>query len=146
MAFCYVEKRCRVDILAWRSEATDAPIFFMIKIGTPPYLECSTKGDKRFSAFCARLNGISIEELYQRAKIFEDGSTNLSWRDAKGRRATNQEEVAQLYETLWRKYIQRNPNLLDVLKKASGLSDIFGQPGHVCQAITLWGIRNENNT
>ena len=34
-----------------------------------------------------------------------------------------------------------NPGLLDVLRAASGLSDIFGQPGHCCQATELWRIR-----
>ena len=55
-------------------------------------MECSTKGDKRFSVFCARVDrrgGKSIEEIYQAAKVFEDGSTGLTWREAKGRVAVN---------------------------------------------------------
>ena len=52
----------------------------MIKHGTAPFWECSSKGDKRFSAFYARVDGRSIEEQYQAAKIFEDGSTGLTWR------------------------------------------------------------------
>lgn len=122
----------------------------MIRIGIPPYLECSTKGDKRFSAFCARLKARgnkSIEEIYQAAKIFEDGSTGLSWRQAKGRKPINIKEVAILYSQLWDEYINENPELLKVLKLATGLSDIFGQeifPSQ-CQAIELWRIRNERN-
>lgn len=45
----------------------------MIKHGESPYLECSSKGDKRFSAFYARLQnnlGRSIEEIYQGVKCF----------------------------------------------------------------------------
>lgn len=61
---------------------------------------------------------------------------------AKGRRAINQEECAALYRQWWREYVHEN-NLLPVLKRASGLSDIFGQEGHLCQAIVLWEIRNE---
>jgi hypothetical protein len=38
-------------------------------------------------------------------------------------------------------YIDENPELLQVLRKASGLSDMFGQPGHACQAAELWSIR-----
>ena len=34
----------------------------MIKHGEPPYLECSSAGDKRFSAFWAKLGDKSIEE------------------------------------------------------------------------------------
>lgn len=118
----------------------------MIRHGEPPYLECSSKGDKRFSAFYARLwkrGGHSIEEIYQAAKTFEDGRTGLGWREAKGKRAINAEEVATLYALLWDEYVQENPVLISVLKEASGLSDIFGNPGSVCQATELWRIRNE---
>lgn len=112
----------------------------MIKHGVPPYLECSSRGDRRFSAFYAIVNGRSIEEQYQSAKVF---STPLNWREAKGRRALNQEEVSKLYSKLWDDYIDEHPELLQVLKEASGLSDLFGQTGHVCQATELWRIRNE---
>lgn len=116
----------------------------MIRHGQAPYLECSSHGDKRFSAFYARVNGRSIEEQFQAAKVFEDGSTGLHWKAAKGRAAINQTEVNGLYEKLWRQYIQENPELLGVLLSATGLSDKFGQPGHMCQATILWTIRNEH--
>jgi hypothetical protein len=114
----------------------------MIRVGNPPFLECSSKGDKRFSAFYARINGVSIEDQYQAAKVFSDGSTGLCWREAKGRLAVNQEYVTQLYSTLWDRYISEHPELLAVLKAASGLSDTFGKPGCACQAVELWRIRN----
>lgn len=113
----------------------------MIKHGQPPYLECSSRGDRRFSAFYAKINGKSIEDQYQAAKIFEDGSTGLGWKQAKGRKPVNASECAALYSKLWDQYIAEHPELLEVLKAASGLSDIFGQPGHVCQATELWRIR-----
>jgi hypothetical protein len=113
----------------------------MIRHGVAPFLECSSKGDKRFSAFFARVDGQSIEDLYQAAKVFSDGRTGLTWREARGRVAVNQVEVAALYSALWDIYIDQNPELLAVLKQASGLSDIFGQPGHCCQATELWRIR-----
>jgi hypothetical protein len=113
----------------------------MIKHGRAPYLECSSKGDKRFSAFYARITGDSIEDLYQAFKVFEDGSTGLSWRQAKGKKAINQEAASAYYSRLWDIYIEHNPELLLVLKNASGLSDMFGQPGHCCQATELWRIR-----
>lgn len=118
----------------------------MLKYGEAPYLECSSRGDKRFSAFYARVpseSNLTIEELYQAAKVFEDGSTGLSWREAKGRKAVNQEEVTRYYSELWDAYIRERPELLEVLKKASGLSDMFGQEGHCCQATELWRIKNE---
>lgn len=116
----------------------------MIRHGQAPFLECSTKGDKRFSAFCARIKSRenkSIEVIYQAAKIFANGDTGLSWREAKGRRAINQEECAKLYSILWDEYIEENPALLDILKLYPGLQDTFGQPGHCCQATELWRIR-----
>lgn len=269
----------------------------MIRIGDPPYLECSSKGDKRFSAYFARLkshNNSSVEEVYQAAKVFkipEDpfteipdecfetgrpridlscipqpsswqlkdiqkfkvcnkliawGSINSSsrkyaellpadqvnceqydrfdvvgisiegkrhnrvnpplhliqkaalapvifisdcWYDRSraynvGERALakllqtmdyieqppggrwfptyvtetgytpkeakacnytlmNYAYLGKLYYQLWKQYLAENPYLYQVLTNASGLSDIFGQKGHMCQAITLWQLRNE---
>lgn len=117
----------------------------MVKHGNAPFLECSSRGDKRFSAFYARIRargGRSIEDIYQAAKVFEGGITNLGWREAKGRRAINQAEVSRLYSQLWDEYIAEHPELLAIIKSASGLSDMFGQPGRCCQATELWRIAN----
>lgn len=124
----------------------------MIKCGLPPYLECSSRGDKRFSALYARIcsrNFNSIEEIYQSAKRFPPGpdvdmfGQLTDWRKAKGKLPINLTEVVQLYETLWREYLAQSPDLIHTLVKASGLSDMFGQPGHQCQAEILWKLRNE---
>jgi len=110
--------------------------------GNPPFLECSTKGDRRFSAFVAKVNGHSIEEQYQAAKVFEGGVTGLHWTKAKGRKAQNAEECAALYERLWKQYIAEHPELHEVLISASGLSDMFAGKGlGVNQACVLWDIR-----
>ena len=122
----------------------------MIRVGEPPYLECSSKGDTRLSAFYARpsvLGDFSIEDAYQAEKQFADGSTGHDWREVRRRRelgdlAVNQEECAAFYSWLWDQYIAENPHLLDVIRSASGLSDIFGNPGRPCQATELWRIRN----
>jgi len=116
----------------------------MISHGERPFLECSSRGDPRFSAFKARVRARgnrTIEEIYQAAKIFEDGSSGLDWRGAKGKRAVNMDEVRALYSRLWDEYIEENPHLLEVLRAATGVSDIFGQIGHACQATELWRIR-----
>lgn len=118
----------------------------MIRCGEAPYLECSSRGDKRFSAFFARIKSRhyrSIEDLYQSFKIFDKGETNLHWKKAKGKKALNQEEANVFYSQLWKEYIKENPHLLPVLREASGLSDIFGQVGSCCQATELWNIRND---
>jgi hypothetical protein len=118
----------------------------MIRHGQFPWLECSSRGEQRLSAFFARprsLKGKSIEEAYQAAKVFEDGTTGLTWKQAKGRQAVNQPEVMALYETWWREYISENPDLARLIVSAKGLQDMFGQKGHVCQASVLWRIRDE---
>ncbi len=113
----------------------------MIKHGHAPFLECSSKGDKRFSAFYAVVNGRTIEDQYQAAKVFEDGATGLSWRQAKGKKALNQAECSELYAKLWDQYIAEHPELHETLVKSTGVSDVFGQAGHCCQATELWRIR-----
>ena len=119
----------------------------MIRHGVAPFLECSTRGDKRFSALIARLRSRgnrTIEEIYQGAKVFEiDGRqvSGLAWREAKGRRAVNADEVRALYGTLWDEYLAENPGYLAALTAATGLADMFGQPGSACQATELWRIR-----
>lgn len=117
----------------------------MIYHGTPPFLECSSAGDKRFSAFYARIagrGGQTIETIYQATKVFSCGATGLSIKEAKGKRAINGRELVILYATLWDEYIAENPDLLPVLQAATGLSDRFGRRGSVCQATELWRIRN----
>jgi hypothetical protein len=116
----------------------------VIKHGIAPFLECSSREDKRFSAFYAKVNGKSIEDQYQAFKKFADGTgPGLSWKEAKGKKAINQVEANSFYSQLWDQYILEHPNLLEVLKNASGLSDMFGQVGHCCQATELWRIRNK---
>lgn len=115
----------------------------MIRHGEAPYLECSSKGDKRFSAFFARVrayNNRTIEEIYQSAKTF-GGNPAPHWKMAKGKVPDNPAGCALLYSSLWDCYIRENPELLPILKAASGLSDVFGKPGSVCQATELWRIR-----
>lgn len=116
----------------------------MIQHGTAPFLECSSRGFRLLSAFYARIKrrgNQTIESIYQAAKVFEDGSTGLTIKEAKGRKAVNMEEVAELYTQLWKEYIEENPQFEEVLYNATGLSDIFGQKGHVCQATELWAIK-----
>lgn len=44
----------------------------MIRHGKAPFLECSSRGDKRFSAFYAFLQtGDTIESIYQSSKMFD---------------------------------------------------------------------------
>ena len=115
----------------------------MIECGLEPVLECSSRGDSRFSAFYANIRGRgdrTIEQIYQAAKVLEDGRTNLSINEAKGKRAVNQDEVAALYETLWDEYFLENPDLLKVIRKYRGFSDVFGKLPGQCQAVSIYRI------
>lgn len=117
----------------------------MLKFGAEPFLECSGRGDKRFSAMYARVQAYgnkTIEELYQGTKIFDDGSTGLSIKAAKGRKPVNVRIVREFYSDLWDLYIAENPELKKVIGEASGFSDIFGQKDHACQAEEIWRIKN----
>lgn len=113
----------------------------MVRHGTAPFLECSSRGDKRFSAFYAIVRGKCIEQWYQEAKVFEDG-VDLTWKERQGFKPLNRDECRKLYSALWDEYIGEHPEYLPVLQTASGLSDIYGKPGHFCQATELWRIRN----
>jgi hypothetical protein len=112
----------------------------MLRFGEAPYLECSSKGDRRFSAFYARVFGRSIESLYQAHKVFEDGSSDLSIKTAKGRKPVNVDQCRTYYSWLWMYYFKENPELFEVIKKYRGFSDIFGQAGHACQAEEIYKI------
>lgn len=115
----------------------------MIRHGVAPFLECSSRGDMRFSAFGALVLGKSIETHYQAAKVFADGSTGLTWREARGRVPVNIDECAKLYFQLWEFYMVENPHLYPIIAAATGLSDIFGKEGHQCQATALWELRRQ---
>lgn len=114
----------------------------MVLHGVAPFYECSSRGDKRFSAFYAVVNGRTIEEQYQSAKVFKYGFKYPNWRDAKGKKPLNVAVVKTLYTCLWAQYIFENPQLIQVLLSQTGLADSFGNPnGIVCQATELWEIR-----
>lgn len=118
----------------------------MVIFGNPPILECSSKGDKRFSAFYARIREFgnkSIEEIYQSSKLFLiDGELKSmdNWKDAKGKHPQNDIECRMIYKALWILYFEENPELYDVINQYSGFSDIFGQRGHACQAEEIYNI------
>lgn len=85
----------------------------MIQHGTAPFLECSSKGDRRFSAFGAHLrccDNRSIIELHK-------AGHNHAW--------------------LWDWYMWENPLLLLKLKAATGLSDVYNRT----YIDELWRIR-----
>jgi hypothetical protein len=76
----------------------------------PNGYEVSSRGDRRFSAFNARLkSGVTIERAYQRAK----GS-------GKGKPAVHRNfDYWGVYLGLWQQWAKENPKLIQILAEAS---------------------------
>ena len=124
-------------------------------------LECSSRGDKRFSAMCAYVDvhgkNMSIENAYQQAKVFiVDGRMvrPTSWRDVKGKQAPlrgltpahaylhpvilDVTYLTDIYGMLWCKYFMRNPDLLAYIEQFDTFSDLFrGKHAYNCQADVI---------
>ena len=109
--------------------------------------ECSSIGDKRFSALYAKLQNRSIEAIYQcDVKGYNPGGYN--WKDFKGKPPiyVNTDTYA-LYKSLWKRYLLVNPDYIyDLYLRASEydfyLSDIFAT-ANVSQARALAELINE---
>lgn len=107
----------------------------------PPY-ECSSKGDRRFSALYARLkDGRTIEAHYQcDVKGYEPGGTN--WKLGKGKpplRHYSSSDLFSDYAALWWRYFKLNPHLAIEIRKISethNLFDSFGK-GNMNQADAI---------
>jgi len=94
-----------------------------------PYYECSSKGNKSYSALYAFLDGISIEEIYQLDIKGYRGKVK-HWKEAKGLPSLIEyDDVFKEYTKLWIKYFKLHPELYDnILKEARGktITDMFG--------------------
>lgn len=109
--------------------------------------ECSSKGDRRFSAFNARLpDGRTIEEHYQcDVKGYDPGGTN--WRLGKGKPALEPDkDLWSCYLILWTVWAMHNPALIQELKTCADqtngvLSDCFASTP-VNQARALAALLN----
>lgn len=113
-------------------------------------LECSSKGDRRFSAFYAMipLAGTydSIENHYQLSKRNGDVKPN-NWKELKGKPITHFEidgisiplkyEEA-LYNLMWLIYLDMCPTLVKFASKFDDYTDMFRRNnGVVCQADAI---------
>lgn len=107
--------------------------------------EVSSKGDKRFSAFYAKLtDGRSIEQAYQLDvkgyRIFGN-----DWRLGKGKPPLNKEiDLWTEYLKLWQQWAKENPEAIaDLKEKAKGkvLTDMFAS-SPISQARALATILN----
>jgi hypothetical protein len=111
-------------------------------------LECSSRGDRRFSAFYAKLpDGRSIEEHYQcDVKGHDPGGRN--WRKGKGKPPVDRSvDTQSAYDNLWRQWLALNPELRTELArlKQDGyvFSDMFAHGRLPNQADTLYRLCDE---
>lgn len=109
-------------------------------------LECSSKGDKRFSAFYAKItlpNNVidSIENIYQFSKRFPYQANTI--KEAKGKTPhffvfLNQEYpinlLSSFYEFLWILYFIQHEYFVDYIKQYSKFTDSFRGKSINCQA------------
>lgn len=112
--------------------------------------ECSSKGDKRFSAFYARMqDGRTIEQHYQcDVKGYDIGGTN--WNLGKGKPPVNgltEDELLDQYVDLWRIWARDNLDYIrdlyrECTKTNNNLTDMFATT-RVNQAHALSIILNE---
>lgn len=122
------------------------PIFSWSRYGG---YECSTQGDKRLSAFNARLaDGRTIEMHYQLdIKLYDPGGTD--WRKGKGRPPLDpSKDLYAEYKELWRQWALANVGIFRevaniALTHHNGvLSDMFAKTP-VNQARALSDLMNE---
>lgn len=126
-------------------------------------LECSSKGDKRFSAFYAKVKlfdkKASIEHFYQLAKRFGDEAP-LDIKEAKGRMPSHisicgEDYSAELltpwYKYLWLIYLDElfasESGLLECIRGYDGFTDMFkGKNTINCQAdVVEQYVRNRDS-
>lgn len=147
---CYCKpKGCHGDILV---EFADA-----LPLRT---LECSSKGDKRYSAFVAKVEVFqvndSIEFHYQLAKRFNNitnPNVNDTWdnkmkylKSVKGKRPDyivighneyDLKYLSQFYDLLWLKYLDENKGLVEYASGFDDYTDMFKGKSINCQADTI---------
>ena len=122
-------------------------------------LECSSQGDRRFSALYAQVSVCahtqSIETHYQLAKRFGTTAPRTP-RDAKGRKPTHfQVQTVTFplalgpawYDLLWAKYLDQHPELVTYAQTFDDFHDRFHTPRQVvCQADSIRRYIHEGRT
>ena len=111
-------------------------------------LECSSRGDKRFSAFYAlvEVNGVrdSIENHYQNCKRSVVGGVSVVSGKGKkvdhmvlGDKSFSPKHLSSFYNLLWIKYLDKNQNLVDYAKEFDEFNDMFKGSSINCQADVI---------
>lgn len=127
-----------------------------VYIREPKTLECSSKGDSRFSALYATVDvygeSRTIEAHYQFSKRFDDPNGDnffipVDISSAKGRKPTcfivggflyPLEFLSMWYKLLWLKYLDAHPELVEYAFQYDDFSDMFkGKSTRNCQADVI---------
>jgi hypothetical protein len=115
-------------------------------------LECSSAGDKRYSAFYAKVifNGVydTIENHYQKVKRGKDGASvkkgeKVSYFIINTKRF-EPTDLTAYYRLLWYSYFKQNPELVEYAKQFDTFTDKFR--GHCinCQADCVKAFVNKD--
>lgn len=122
-------------------------------------LECSSKGDTRFSALYAKVEymGVfdTIESIYQNSKRFLNPQQEyVKYDKPKGKKPDGVEVFDTLYDAdmltpfykwLWVQYFRANPNLLEHAKSFDDFHDTFKGKSINCQADVVRELVNDYN-
>ncbi|MFE8701091.1 DUF6977 family protein [Cytobacillus sp. FJAT-54145] len=113
-------------------------------------LECSSKGDKRFSAFFAWVTifGVnnSIENHYQLSKRFGTDPAPKHWKECKGKKPTHfvvngepfdMELFSLWYKYLWLVFLDKRPDLVAFASQFEDFTDMFRGKSVNCQADVI---------
>ena len=115
-------------------------------MSTKKMLECSSRGDKRFSAMYAKVAVFdvvdTIENHYQKCKRDAGGNPVKKGKPVSymmlSYRRFPAEMLTDWYRLLWIKYLDKNPALVDYAKKFDGFTDMFrGKNTINCQADVI---------
>jgi hypothetical protein len=109
-------------------------------------LECSSKGDRRFSAMYARVEAFgiwdTIENHYQKCKRTATGGSVRKGQPVDhmvlNGRKFSAFMLTDWYRLLWIKYLDRNPSLVEYAKQFDEFTDMFrGKNTINCQADVI---------
>lgn len=109
-------------------------------------LECSSRGNKKFSALYAKVNVFgktdTIENHYQSCKKFNTyiGNSKGKYPDyiILGKLKLSPEYLSQYYDILWIIYLDEHPKLVEYAKQFDDFSDMFKSKNSICcQADTI---------
>lgn len=128
-------------------------------------LECSSKGDKRFSALYAKItvNGklTTIEKAYQQSKVYFIDREYVHAKDFKqakhwqyqghksvefsvGNKIFAVKYLSSWYKALWYKYLTDNECLIDIINQYDNFHDCFKNANTInCQADIIQQVKDK---